>query len=132
MNPNPSARYDDDQLGMTPRASDRPQVLTYATTTAARKPFSLIAFFEGLIVPYLYGVVASIPIGLITSRMSAAQASYGFVPSVIIALAAFPFVIWWMQRQMRSRGFVRGVIVGTIALPLLVIIGVAISFRHGH
>lgn len=107
-----------------------PQALPEAGTTAALKPFRRRTFIGGLVTPYLYAFVSLFCIGLCTSRPSAFEAFYSFDPAVIVALAVFPAFVWWEQGKLKSRGYVQGVVVGTLIIPVLSIVALALSMGH--
>src|SRR4030095_16398625 len=90
-------------------------VLAYAGAAHVRKTFSLFALLAG-------------PLGF---RPSGFEAFSSLPPAAIIAIAAFPLLVWQVGRRIHHRGFVRGVVIGAVALPLLALVALAISFSHG-
>jgi hypothetical protein len=106
-------------------------VLAYAGAAHVRKPFSLFALIAGLAAPYAYAAVALVVISPFGFRHSGFEAFYSLHPAAIIAIAAFPLLVWQVGRRIHHRGFVRGVVIGAVALPLLALVALAISFSHG-
>jgi len=50
---------------------------------------------------------------------------------VLVALAAFPLVVWWVQRLLPYRGFIRGVVTGLVLVPVVLFITLMVAFRRG-
>ena len=108
-----------------------PRVLPYAEADRTRKPFSVAAFLGGLVAPYAYAAVGLFVVGLITSQPNGVYAFYEFEPPVLVALAAFPLVVWWVQRLLPYRGFIRGVVTGLVLVPVVLFITLMVAFRRG-
>ena len=81
--------------------------------------------------PYGYAWVALNVIAPFGFRGSGVEAVYALHPAAIVAMMAFPVVVWWIQRHLRHRGFVRGVIIGASVLALLMFVALGISFLGG-
>jgi len=113
-----------------PNPNTPPPILPYAPDPHC-PPLNIPALIAGLITPYLYAIVAMSLIGLATARRSAFEAFYAFDPPVLVALAAFPLLVWLIHRRTNRRGFLLGVMIGVASIPVLALIAVGISFGHG-
>ena len=118
-------------MNLEPTAKSDAPVLGYAEAGRVRKPFSLLALFAGLITPYVYAAVAFVFISPFGYRGSGVEAFYALHPAAIIAMAAFPLLVWLIGQRIRYRGFVRGVVIGTVVLPVLAVVALAVSLSRG-
>lgn len=114
-----------------PSANSDVPVLGYAEPGPGRKPFSLLTLFLGLIIPYVYAAVSLVVISPFGFRGSGMEAFYALHPAALIAMAVFPLIVWQLSRRIPTRGFMLGAVIGTLVLPALALVALAISFSHG-
>jgi hypothetical protein len=108
-----------------------PAVVPYASGRLSPRPFRVRALVAGLFLPYVYAAVALVIAGAFTSHRSAFEAFYSLDPAILVLLAAFPLLVWLIQRCQQSRGFIVGVVIGVASFPVLAMIAVGISFSRG-
>ena len=69
-------------------------------------------------------------VGFVTAKRSAVEAFYSLDPEILVAFAVFPVLVWMVNRRMRSRDCLRGVVIGVVSVPVLAMIAVGISFSR--
>jgi hypothetical protein len=103
---------------LNPDQASKP-VLSYAPTPRAGR-FKWLAFCAGFFSPYAYAPIA-------LALTGGFENFYNFGLEVKVAIGMFPVLVWVVQIRWKQRGFLAGVIAGTLVLPALIVLALFIA-----